>query len=348
MSTTHTKGNPLAQAKTTSADTTGQRYPYTVLGGLVIAGLAAVLSLLMLGVTGPGFFTFTLSAAFLGMGSAVLILTLATLYLFFTLRSTSLKFAAQQKELQALRDLAQDGRLVSLETTRTGSKASSNVRDERLSSLEDSHMDSQSGAAGMMIEIERLESRIASLETPRVAPAKPLASLVPIVVPVMAATAPSAPAAPARPTPFGDVHAVIDIEGIGPHYGVLLNAANVFNTRQLWEADPEQVAATLELPVATVDKWQQMCELLAVKGIGPQYAELLVRSGVTSIPELRDAAPAALLSALAKTQLGSDVRIQGNTIGAPTVANWIRAARDHKAGRTIHPYPSGPRATLSP
>jgi predicted flap endonuclease-1-like 5' DNA nuclease len=252
----------------------------------------------------------------------MLILTVATLYLFFTLRSTSKLLAQQQKDLQAVRDLAQDGRLSSLETTRTGSKVSSSVRDERLTSLEDSQTGSRSGAAGMMIEITRLESRIASLEKPR-----------PMVVPLVQVVVTKKPTDVhvTRANPFGDVHAVIDVEGIGPDYADLLNAAGIYNTRQLWEADVEQVAAAIQAPVLTVDKWQQMCELIAIKGIGPQYAELLVRSGVKTIAQLRDSDETELVASVTKTQASVGPRIQGNTIGHASVGNWIRAARGHTA-----------------
>lgn len=314
-------------ASSTSRPLAIRERPYAILGGAVVVALALVLLLAFLGFAGTGPVLLTPEAALFAVVSAVVVLAISSLYVLFTLRSTSRVVAQLAQDVQTARDMNQDGRLVTLEGARVGSRID--------------HAD-------MSVEIERLESRIASLENPRVVPAKPLVSLVPIVIPVLTPQPPTAPSAPTRAAPFGDVHAVIDIEGIGPHYAVLLNAANVYNTRQLWEADPEQVAATLELPVVTIDKWQAMCELLAVKGIGPQYAELLVRSGIGNIRELRDAAPAALLSAISKTQLGTEVRIQGNAIGATTVANWIRAARDHKPGRTNHAYPTGTRAAVSP
>lgn len=137
-----------------------------------------------------------------------------------------------------------------------------------------------------------------------------------------------------RASPFGDVHPVVDVEGIGREYEERLHALGIYNTRQLWAADPEHVAATIEVPVVTVDKWQQMAELLAIDGIGPQYAELLVRSGVKTITQLRDANESELVESVTTTQAGLGQRIQGNTIGHGNVGNWIRAARDHEAGPT--------------
>lgn len=148
-----------------------------------------------------------------------------------------------------------------------------------------------------------------------------------------------------RVSPFGDVHAVIDVEGIGPTYADLLNGLGIYNTRQLWEADPEQVAAAISVPVATVDKWRGMAELIAVNGIGPQYAELLVRSGTRSIAQLREADAQELAARIVRTQTDATVRIQGNTIGATSVEAWVRAARDHKAVPTARAFSgNGPSA----
>ncbi|HVM45581.1 MAG TPA: DUF4332 domain-containing protein [Candidatus Thermoplasmatota archaeon] len=287
------------QTVVTPVPVVGQKHPYALVGFLTIAGMLIVLALAVIGVTGPGFFSFTLGAAFFGLGLSVLVITAACLYLFFSLRTTSRVLAKFVDDMQAARERTQDGRLVSLEASRSGAAT---------------------GSAAMLAEVARLESRIASLEKPR-APVEGAAVLVKL--------APAKQAAE-RASVFGDVHAVVDVEGIGPVYGDLLNAMGIYNTRQLWEADAEQVAAAILVPLATVDKWQQMAELIAVKGIGPQYAELLVRAQIASIAQLRAANAEELTGRVAKSEAGASVRIQGNTIGVASVATWIRAARDHE------------------
>lgn len=351
--------NPPSTSASTAAPVP-QKYPYAVLGGLVLAAMASIIALAVLGVSGPGFFSFTLGAAFWAMGSALLVLTGASMFLYFTLRSTSRLLAKHELELAAVRERVQDGRLNSLEGSRTGASAGAAIQDGRLTSLEvsrttgapgtanhdgrltslensrhgssagavaqdgrlasleDAHTGATTTSVAMQAEITRLESRITSLENPRAATAR----TVPVIVPVGATR---------RANVFGDVYAVIDVEGIGPVYADVLNAAGIYNTRQLWEADVEAVATLAKVHTATVSKWQQMSELMAVKGIATQYAELLVRSGVRTIAELRAENEADLLARVTKVQDGLETRIQGNDMGLARVSGWIRAAVAHAA-----------------
>ena len=134
----------------------------------------------------------------------------------------------------------------------------------------------------------------------------------------------------ARPNPFGDVHPVIDIEGISPEYNEKLQAMGIKNTEQLWEANPVTVAAGTGAPLSVVKGWQHMAELVSVKDIGPQYAELLERSGIHSIDQLKNFDPKKLLKLVRKKQDSLKINIQGNSPGHATVAHWIGEARDHK------------------
>jgi predicted flap endonuclease-1-like 5' DNA nuclease len=135
-----------------------------------------------------------------------------------------------------------------------------------------------------------------------------------------------------RTSPFGDVHPVIDIEGIGPKYSKGLQAIGINNTKQLWEADAAKVARVTGAPVSSVKSWQNMAELASVKDIGPQYAELLERSGVHTIDQLKSYNPDKLLNLVREKQDSLKVNIQGNSPGHATVENWIDEARDHKSG----------------
>lgn len=361
--------NPSSKSAPAAVSSVPQKYPYAILGGLVLAAMATIIALAALGVSGPGFFSFTLAAAFWAMGSALLVLTGASMFLYFTLRSTNRLLFKHELELQAVRERVQDGRLVSLEGSRQGANAGASVQDGRLTSLEsardgspagtanhdgrltslensrhgssagavaqdgrlasleNAHTGATTSSAGMQAEITRLESRIASLETPRSAATREVPVLV-IPTPATRGT-----------NVFGDVHAVIDVEGIGPVYAEILNAAGIYNTRQLYEANVDALATLAKVPAATVNKWQQMSELIAVKGIGPQYAELLVRSGVKTIAALRVENEEDLLARVTKAQDGSDPSIQGNVIGIPRVAEWIHAARAHTAGPSTHAFP---------
>ena len=132
--------------------------------------------------------------------------------------------------------------------------------------------------------------------------------------------------------PFGDVHPVIEVEGVGPSYAKKLKTLGIEDTRELWYADAAEVAAELGIGSPLVVQWQQMCELIAVNGIGRQYAELLVKSGVRSIAELAKQRPAALVKKIEDATEDLQNRIQANPVTVALVTRWINAAKAH------HPF----------
>jgi len=133
-----------------------------------------------------------------------------------------------------------------------------------------------------------------------------------------------------RLSPFGDVHPVMSIEGIGTEYSKRLHTMGIKNTKQLWAADAVKVARQTGASLTAVKSWQNMAELASVKDIGPQYAELLDRSGIHSIAQLQDSNPNELLRAVREKQESLKVNIQGNSPGHATVEHWIEEARDHQ------------------
>ena len=113
-------------------------YPYSVLGGLVLAGLIVVALMGYYGTQSPG--VFTPREAFFVIGSSILILSAASVYLFLTLRNTISVLKIHEEELQSARDTAQEGRIALLEATRAGATASLGPRvtalEPQLASLE--------------------------------------------------------------------------------------------------------------------------------------------------------------------------------------------------------------------
>lgn len=133
-----------------------------------------------------------------------------------------------------------------------------------------------------------------------------------------------------RPNPFGDVHPVIDIEGIGPQYSKALQAMGIKNTEQLWKADTGKIARGTGASLSAAKSWQNMAELASIKDIGPQYAELLERSGIHSINQLKNTNPTKLLKLVNEKQESLKINIQGNHPGHAMVEHWIEEAQDHK------------------
>lgn len=84
---------------------------------------------------------------------------------------------------------------------------------------------------------------------------------------------------------------VIDIEGVGPAYAEKLEAAGIVKVEQLLEkcACPKgrkTVAEETGIPEKLVLKWCNHADLFRVKGVGPQFAELLEAAGVDTVKEL--------------------------------------------------------------
>jgi len=124
-------------------------YPYSLLGGLVLAGLIIVFLMGYYGTQSVGIFS--PREAFFVIGASILILTAASVYLFLTLRDTISVLKIHEEELQAARDAAQERRLASLEGTRSGATTS---LGPRVSALEP--------------QLATLETRITALERERV------------------------------------------------------------------------------------------------------------------------------------------------------------------------------------
>jgi predicted flap endonuclease-1-like 5' DNA nuclease len=161
------------------------------------------------------------------------------------------------------------------------------------------------------------------------------------VKPSPAATPAAPAAAPASGDLYydykGDVHDVIDVEGIGPVYAERLKKVGVETTARLCYEDPTALAKRIDVPETTVRQWQAMAELVKVNGIAKQYAEALVRSGVTGIAELKQRS-AKEIAAQVNEHLGSlDVNVLGQNVTAKRVQGWQKAAAPMRKVRQAIP-----------
>jgi predicted flap endonuclease-1-like 5' DNA nuclease len=87
-----------------------------------------------------------------------------------------------------------------------------------------------------------------------------------------------------------------DIEGIGPAYAEKLSKAGIDTTSSLLEqgCTPQgrkSLAEKTGINESTILKWTNMADLFRVKGIGSEYSELLEKSGVDTVKELRNRNP---------------------------------------------------------
>ncbi|MFK7948736.1 MAG: DUF4332 domain-containing protein [Saprospiraceae bacterium] len=93
------------------------------------------------------------------------------------------------------------------------------------------------------------------------------------------------------------------IEGIGPTFQQKLEAAGITTTEGLLEkgatdSSRATLAEAAGIPQKRIDTWVSMADLFRVKGVGRQFAELLVRSGIGSAAELAESDAASLRTTL--------------------------------------------------
>lgn len=87
-----------------------------------------------------------------------------------------------------------------------------------------------------------------------------------------------------------------DIEGIGPAFAEKLSNAGIKTASSLLDKGRtpqgrKHLADKTGINETTILKWVNMADLFRVKGIGSEYSELLEKSGVDTVKELRNRNP---------------------------------------------------------
>lgn len=132
--------------------------------------------------------------------------------------------------------------------------------------------------------------------------------------------------------PFGLVYEVASVEGVGEVYSEDLAGLGIEDTRDLWSADEGTVSEALDVPKRIVASWRSRAELMAVSGLGPQYAELLERSGVEGIEDLARREADELLESINAKDEELEINIQGSKVTKARVEGWIQLAQEHAPG----------------
>ena len=99
---------------------------------------------------------------------------------------------------------------------------------------------------------------------------------------------------------------IIDIEGVGEVYAQKLIAAGIITVNDLLEkcATPKGRAAlaeATEISDKLILRWTNHADLFRVKGVGPQFSELLEAAGVDTVKEFRHRVPENLQPKLEET-----------------------------------------------
>ena len=89
------------------------------------------------------------------------------------------------------------------------------------------------------------------------------------------------------------IYKIIDIQGIGPVYAEKLIGIGIETVDQLLEkgADPkgrQAIEDATGIDHGRVLTWVNHADLFRIKGVGPQFSELLEAAGVDTVKELRN------------------------------------------------------------
>ena len=121
-----------------------------------------------------------------------------------------------------------------------------------------------------------------------------------------------------------------ELEGVGPTYTALLKQQGIDTTDKLLEvagtrSGRRKLAEKTAIAERRLLKWVNMCDLLRIRGVAGQFAELLEGAGVDTIMELRNRNAHNL--ALQLSEINDAEHLCRTTPGEKTVADWIRQAK---------------------
>ncbi len=130
---------------------------------------------------------------------------------------------------------------------------------------------------------------------------------------------------------------IAEIEGIGEVYAAKLKEVGVRSVEGLLK-----VCATKKGRMELAEKagvsekliltWANHADLFRVKGIGPQYSELLEAAGVDTVPELARRNPSNLAKTLA--EVNESKKLTRRVPSEVEVTKWIEQAK--KLPRVLH------------
>jgi predicted flap endonuclease-1-like 5' DNA nuclease len=123
---------------------------------------------------------------------------------------------------------------------------------------------------------------------------------------------------------------ITEIEGIGKSFGDKLRSAGIGGTAELLEKGCDrkgrkQLSAQSGIDEKQILKWVNRADLSRIRGIGPQYADLLEASGVDTVPELAQRKNENLLMKM--EEVNSKKKLVRKMPVAKQVQGWIDQAK---------------------
>ena len=122
-----------------------------------------------------------------------------------------------------------------------------------------------------------------------------------------------------------------DIEGVGEAYEAKLKEIGIESTDMLLEKGStkkgrKSIAEESGISEKLILKWVNHVDLFRIKGVGPQYAELLEASGVDTVPELATRKPDNLLAKMLEVNEAKTL-VRGLPV-LKQVEKWVLQAKD--------------------
>ncbi len=123
------------------------------------------------------------------------------------------------------------------------------------------------------------------------------------------------------------------VAGIGLKEATKLRKAGVRTSKGLIEVagtrkERGDLAASLGFDTRDLQQWVNHSDLLRVRGVGAEYAELLVAAGVDTLRDLRRRNPTALLAKI--IGLNGEARVVRRLPTEAMVEGWIEASKEIK------------------
>ena len=123
---------------------------------------------------------------------------------------------------------------------------------------------------------------------------------------------------------------ISELDGLGPGFAIKMRKAGIRTTEKLLETAKSLKGRQMLAEKTEIDQKQLLCvanliDRMRIKGVGPDYAELLKAAGVHTVRELRYRNPARLAVAMAKANEARKlVRVLPSQ---HTVERWIDQAK---------------------
>jgi len=124
---------------------------------------------------------------------------------------------------------------------------------------------------------------------------------------------------------------IVEVEGIGPVYAEKLSQAGVMTVEGLLDkgstrAGRKKIAEETGVDEGKILNWVNKADLFRIKGIGPQFSELLEAAGVDTVKELRNRNAENLHAKLVEVQ--AEKKITRAVPALKQVTNFVEQAKN--------------------